>query len=85
MTGSADPGPERAPRARVVVAVPPGLRAGMFAPAVWRRLTGAADVTVLDTHDDRAALGRALAGVEAPGDPLGQADADAGGAEVGGA
>lgn len=59
MTGST----ER--RARVVVSVPPTLRAQLFAPQEWDRLTGAADLTVLDAHTDRDALARALPGARA--------------------
>ncbi|MFG3259561.1 hydroxyacid dehydrogenase [Streptomyces sp. NPDC048172] len=58
MTGSAD-------RPRVVVAVPPDLRAQLFAPEEWARLASGADLTVLDAHTDRGALARALPGARA--------------------
>ncbi|KRV50621.1 hypothetical protein AQ490_16325 [Wenjunlia vitaminophila] len=70
MTGSADPaapggGVPGGQRARVVVSVPPPLRAQFFTRDVWRRLGDAADLTVLDEHTDRAALAAALPGARA--------------------
>jgi phosphoglycerate dehydrogenase-like enzyme len=62
MTGSADRG---AGRDRVVVCVPPELRAQFFTDAVWRRLADAAELTVLDEHRDRTALAAALPGARA--------------------
>ncbi|MCX4552277.1 hydroxyacid dehydrogenase [Streptomyces sp. NBC_01267] len=58
MTGSPD-------RPRVVVAVPPGLRAQFFSAEVWQDLERAAELTVLDAHRDRAALAAALPGARA--------------------
>ncbi|MFH8619458.1 hydroxyacid dehydrogenase [Streptomyces sp. NPDC017979] len=61
MTGSAD-GPVPGALRRVVVAVPPRLRAEFFTEDAWRRLTSLADVTVVDAHGDRAAVAAALSG-----------------------
>ncbi|MGW1975532.1 hydroxyacid dehydrogenase [Streptomyces sp. NPDC001889] len=61
MTGSADTAPDEGHRPRAVVAVPARLRQAFFAPEVWRRLARAAEPAVLEAHDDRAALARALA------------------------
>ncbi|MGW1189817.1 hydroxyacid dehydrogenase [Streptomyces sp. NPDC002559] len=61
MPGSPDP----AGRPRVVVAVPPALRAQLFTAEVWRELERAADLTVLDEHRDRAAVAAALPGARA--------------------
>ncbi|MER5946809.1 hydroxyacid dehydrogenase [Streptomyces sp. NPDC001904] len=58
MTGSAE-------LPKVVVSVPPSLREAFFTAATWRRLATAADLTVLDTHTDRAALAAALPGARA--------------------
>lgn len=58
MTGSPD-------RPAVIVAVPPRLRQQFFAPEEWRRLSSAADLTVLDAHTDREALAGALPGARA--------------------
>jgi phosphoglycerate dehydrogenase-like enzyme len=52
-------------RPRVVVAVPPRLRAQFFTGAVWQELARAAELTVLDEHSDRAALAAALPGARA--------------------
>ena len=62
MPGSPDPADVRD---RVVVAVPPRLRAEFFAAEVWRELERAARLTVLDDHTDRAALAAALPGARA--------------------
>lgn len=61
MPGSPDP----ADRSRVVVAVPPGLRAQFFTAEVWRELERAAELTVVDEHSDRAAVAAALPGARA--------------------
>ncbi|MCQ4212794.1 hydroxyacid dehydrogenase [Streptomyces longispororuber] len=53
------------PEPRVVVGVPPGLRAQFFTEATWERLAAAARLTVLDAHTDRAALAKALPGARA--------------------
>ncbi|MEU6841097.1 hydroxyacid dehydrogenase [Streptomyces sp. NPDC046716] len=58
MTGSAE-------RPKVVVSVPPGRREEFFTAETWRRLDGAAELTVLDRHQDRAALTAALPGARA--------------------
>ncbi|MEU5977029.1 hydroxyacid dehydrogenase [Streptomyces sp. NPDC047315] len=60
MTGSAD-GPVPGAR-RIVVAVPPRLRAEFFTAGAWRRLTSLAEVSVVDAHDDRTAVAAALRG-----------------------
>ncbi|MCX5413904.1 hydroxyacid dehydrogenase [Streptomyces sp. NBC_00059] len=52
-------------RPRVVVAVPPPLRAQFFTAGVWRELERAAELTVLDDHSDRAAVAAALPGARA--------------------
>lgn len=52
-------------RPRVVVSVPPRLRAELFPAEVWDRLAAAARLTVLDAHADRAALAAALPGATA--------------------
>ncbi|MEV0280305.1 hydroxyacid dehydrogenase [Streptomyces sp. NPDC050610] len=67
MPGSPDRAPDRAVRGRprVVVCVPPRLRAEFFAPAVWDRLEAAAELTVLDAHTDAEALAAALPGARA--------------------
>ncbi|MFE5242690.1 MULTISPECIES: hydroxyacid dehydrogenase [unclassified Streptomyces] len=52
-------------RPRVVVAVPPALRAQFFTAGVWRELERAAELTVLDDHSDRAAVAAALPGARA--------------------
>ncbi|MFW6690535.1 hydroxyacid dehydrogenase [Streptomyces sp. MAR4 CNX-425] len=62
MTGSADRG---GARDRVVVCVPPELRAQFFTGREWRRLAAAAELTVLDEHRDREALAAALPGARA--------------------
>ncbi|MER6120807.1 hydroxyacid dehydrogenase [Streptomyces sp. NPDC001743] len=57
--------PETADRSRVVVAVPPGLRAQFFTADVWQELERAAELTVVDDHSDRAAVAAALPGARA--------------------
>ncbi|HEY9329567.1 MAG TPA: hydroxyacid dehydrogenase [Streptomyces sp.] len=58
--------PEPADRpSRVVVAVPPGLRAQFFTAEVWQELERAAELTVIDDHSDRAAVAAALPGARA--------------------
>ncbi|MGW0939289.1 hydroxyacid dehydrogenase [Streptomyces sp. NPDC002666] len=58
--------PETADRsARVVVAVPPGLRAQFFTAEVWQELERAAELTVIDDHSDRSAVAAALPGARA--------------------
>ncbi|MFI6865090.1 hydroxyacid dehydrogenase [Streptomyces sp. NPDC050421] len=58
--------PEPADRSsRVVVAVPPGLRAQFFTAEVWQELERAAELTVIDEHSDRAAVAAALPGARA--------------------
>ncbi|MFJ6573172.1 hydroxyacid dehydrogenase [Streptomyces sp. NPDC091292] len=52
-------------RPRVVVSVPPARRAEFFTPATWARLADRAELTVLDAHEDRAALAGALPGARA--------------------
>ncbi|MFF9351138.1 hydroxyacid dehydrogenase [Streptomyces sp. NPDC014734] len=59
------PADGRGDRPRVVVAVPPGLRAEFFSDEVWRALERAAEPTVLDDHRDRAAVAAALPGARA--------------------
>ncbi|MER5896177.1 hydroxyacid dehydrogenase [Streptomyces sp. NPDC001876] len=54
-----------ASRPRVVVSVPPHLRAEFFTSEVWQQLDAAADLTVLDEHRDRTALAAALPGARA--------------------
>ncbi|MGW2184124.1 hydroxyacid dehydrogenase [Streptomyces sp. NPDC001732] len=61
MPGSPDP----AGRPRVVVAVPPALRAQLFTAEVWRELERAAELAVPDDHRDRAAVAAALPGARA--------------------
>ncbi|WP_326676265.1 hydroxyacid dehydrogenase [Streptomyces sp. NBC_01237] len=61
MPGSPDP----ADRSRVVISVPPHLRAQFFTAEVWRALERAADLTVLDEHRDRAALLAVMPGARA--------------------
>ncbi|MGW2846917.1 hydroxyacid dehydrogenase [Streptomyces sp. NPDC001274] len=61
MTGSPDP----SGRPRVVVAVPPGLRAQLFTAEVWAELGRAAELVVPDDHRDRAAVAAALPGSRA--------------------
>ncbi|MBO1330060.1 hydroxyacid dehydrogenase [Streptomyces sp. VRA16 Mangrove soil] len=63
MTGSAETA--RTGRPKVVVSVPPHLREEFFTEETWRRLSTAADLTVLDDHTDRAALAAALPGARA--------------------
>lgn len=75
MTGPAD---RAAARDRVVVCVPPELRAQFFTDAVWRRLADAAELTVLDEHRDRAALAAALPGARALVTAWGAPQLDAG-------
>ncbi|WP_299542326.1 hydroxyacid dehydrogenase [uncultured Streptomyces sp.] len=70
MPGSPEPAPAPAPvsagsRPRVVVSVPPHLRAQFFTPEVWARLAEAAELTVLDEHRDREALLAAVPGARA--------------------
>ncbi|WP_405638896.1 hydroxyacid dehydrogenase [Streptomyces uncialis] len=65
MTGSAEPPAGDAGRPRVVVSVPPPLRAQLFSPAVWDRLTARTEPVVLDDHTDRDALTAALPGARA--------------------
>lgn len=60
MSSSPDARPAPSGRPRVVVSVPPELRAQFFTPEVWRELERAAELIVLDEHRDRAALLRAL-------------------------
>lgn len=62
MPGSPEPA-DRSPR--VVVAVPPGLRAQFFTAEVWQELERAAELTVIDDHSDRAAVAAALPGARA--------------------
>lgn len=62
MPGSPEPA-DRSPR--VVVAVPPGLRAQFFTAEVWQELERAAELTVIDNHSDRAAVAAALPGARA--------------------
>lgn len=58
--------PEPADRSsRVVVAVPPDLRAQFFTAEVWQELERAAELTVNDEHSDRAAVAAALPGARA--------------------
>ncbi|MFJ2706782.1 hydroxyacid dehydrogenase [Streptomyces sp. NPDC087428] len=58
--------PETADRSsRVVVAVPPHLRAQFFTAEVWQELERAARLTVIDDHSDRAAVAAALPGARA--------------------
>lgn len=58
--------PEPADRSsRVVVAVPPDLRAQFFTAEVWQQLERAAELTVVDEHSDRAAVAAALPGARA--------------------
>ncbi|WP_329212989.1 hydroxyacid dehydrogenase [Streptomyces sp. NBC_00683] len=52
-------------RPRVVVSVPPHLRAEFFTAEVWQQLDAAAELTVLDEHRDRTALAAALPGARA--------------------
>ncbi|MEU0686374.1 hydroxyacid dehydrogenase [Streptomyces uncialis] len=65
MTGSAEPPAGNAGRPRVVVSVPPPLRAQLFAPATWDRLAARTAPVVLDDHTDRDALIAALPGARA--------------------
>ncbi|MGP3638284.1 hydroxyacid dehydrogenase [Streptomyces sp. 24-1644] len=65
MPGSPDARSVRSDRPRVVVSVPPHLRAEFFTPQVWGELERAAELTVLDEHRDRAALLGALPGARA--------------------
>ena len=66
MPGSPDAArSDRSDRPRVVVSVPPNLRAQFFTAEVWQELERAAELTVLDEHRDRAALMAALPGARA--------------------
>ncbi|MEU9763571.1 hydroxyacid dehydrogenase [Streptomyces sp. NPDC047985] len=76
MPGCPDPATTR--RDRVVVAVPPRLRAQFFATEVWRELERAAELTVLDDHGDRAAVAAALPGARALITAWGSPKVDAG-------
>ncbi|MEU6440589.1 hydroxyacid dehydrogenase [Streptomyces sp. NPDC047046] len=58
MTGSAEPAAGGRPR--VVVAVPPALRARLFTAAAWDRLSALAEPTLVDAHGDRTELARVL-------------------------
>ncbi|MEU1471479.1 hydroxyacid dehydrogenase [Streptomyces sp. NPDC005761] len=62
MPGSPDPADRPC---RVVVAVPPGLRAQFFTAEVWQELERAAELTVIDEHSDREAVAAALPGARA--------------------